>query len=124
MIPGKHDFTVKQGDDWEANVELQNDDKTPLDLTGYIAYMHIRRTVEGPSELELSTEGASPRLTIDAALGRISIAVPYTVTETLAFREAVYDLHIHLAATPDIHACPLEGKIVMLPLVTRGVTWP
>jgi hypothetical protein len=121
MIPGHYDIPIKQGDDWEMNVYVEEDDGSPRNLTGYVAFMHIRARVEAGLEKELST---SSGITITGATGLLAIKMAYSETALLTFRRGVYDLHLHKSGSPDIHACILEGDVVMSQLVTRGVTWP
>lgn len=123
MIPATYDITLKQGSDWELNVYVENDNGTPKDLTDYSCYMHMRPRVQSAEYVELTSEGASPEITITPSTGKVQCVLPYTETVNIGWLSGAYDLHLHKSGTPDVHVCILEGKLVVKPLVTRGVEW-
>jgi hypothetical protein len=44
-----YDMSIKQGEDFYLILEIQNADKTPIDLTGHVFRGQIRRTASDPS---------------------------------------------------------------------------
>lgn len=84
---------IQQGSDFSHTVSLQNDDGTPLVLTGYSAKMQIRPELGSATMLlELST--GNGRIVLNALAGQLTLSLTNTITSGLTFRSGVYDLEI------------------------------
>lgn len=88
----------------------------PVDLTGYTARMHIRKSVSSAEILHLlTTENGKIQLT--PAEGRIVLSVTATDTAALTFTSAVYDLEL---VSPSGYVTRLlQGNVSLIKEVTR-----
>lgn len=82
---------------------------TPVDLAGYTARMHIRRTVSS-SEIEVTLTTENGGITIDNTEKTISLLIASTETDDLEFTTGVYDLEM------------ISGLGVVTSLVSGAVT--
>lgn len=89
-----------------------------MNLTGYTALMQVRKThASNPPLLELGSVAPKSGISINGALGKLTIEVDESVTATLPAISAVYDL---LITSPAGHVTRLlEGKFVVQAGVTR-----
>lgn len=85
----------------------------PMDLTGVTVRGHIRSTVQSPDILLDLADYA----TIDAALCRIDIVIPDSITSALVGPGGVYDLEIEDAAG-EVLALP-QAAVTFVDEVTR-----
>lgn len=136
--PARQDFLDAEGLAWLRGdtipawtVDLDNDDGTPVDLTGAYIVMDIYNGIKGSLLARLRTSGApaapggQPEGTItitSAANGQATVEqVPPTVTNALlpskARRTRVwYTFEITWTTpTPDVVLTPFDGEIEMLP---------
>lgn len=92
----QRDLTVDQGTNWNPSFILRNADKSPFNLTGYVARMKVRPTYDSDAVLDMSTTNG--KLTITAAQGRIRINLLPADTSAIDFTgeslECVYDLEV------------------------------
>jgi hypothetical protein len=90
------DLTIEQGT--RFNVELQwleDDEITPIDITGFGARMDIRPEQDSPdADIILTLNTTNGLLTVDGPNGIIVMDVPASTTEALDFDCAVYDLEL------------------------------
>lgn len=92
MIPGSHNFTIKQGSTFRRRLRIKNPDGTPFNLTGYTGRMQIRRQVSDSTfYVELTTQNG--RMTFTPLLGQIDLYLSDDVTKLIP-RDGVYDLEI------------------------------
>lgn len=111
----RYDITIEQGATFELSVEWKDSAGAAVNLTGYTAAMQVRRTYGGPTILSLATGGSG--ITIDAALGKLSIAIARSTTQALAAPlQGVYDLEVTNGGTT---YRLLEGSVLVTPEVTR-----
>lgn len=76
-------FLIYTGADWTQQLVLQNDDKSPMDLTGCEAHMMVRAFPQSPvTILDLSTAAGTMTLTPDPA--QLNWHIPASQTETFA----------------------------------------
>lgn len=117
MAAGKHDITIEQGATWSETVIASDESGTALNLTGYEARMHIRKNIDSEETLiELLSTGGSPRIVITAALGKLVLTIPASVTALITEETGVYDLEIYTGSTV---TRLLEGDVVFSKEVTR-----
>lgn len=87
-----------------------------MDLTGYVARMQIRKTIESPHILlELTTENT--RITITPLTGRLDLVIGATDTAGLDFTTAVYDLEMESLAGEVTRL--VRGSVTLIAEVTR-----
>jgi hypothetical protein len=103
---------IYQGDDEAWVVDVDNDDGTPADLTGYTTKAQIRRTVADSAptvEAELITALVTP--------SQIKLELPHAITGTLG-GSYVWDLEITSPA--GIVVTILAGDVIVRKEVTRA----
>lgn len=88
----RRDITIQQGADFEWNIEVQNSDKTPMDLTGWTAAMQVRATAADSTKLVDITTGGG--ITINAPGGIVIIDIPKATTQAYTWTNGVYDVEI------------------------------
>lgn len=115
--PLKLPLTIYQGATFRKRLTWKvGDPAVPVDLTGCTARMHIREKLESPDVLlELTT--ANDRVVLGGMAGTVTIELPSTVTEGLAWRAGVYDLEIEFV-NGDVRRL-LSGTVKVAPEVTR-----
>jgi hypothetical protein len=86
------------------------------DLTGYIARMHIRESIDDATPVDDLTS-AGGDITLSAPDGRIVVTIEDTVTATYEFDEAVYDLEVE--DTNGVTTRLLYGTVTLSKEVTR-----
>lgn len=80
--------------------------------------MQVRNTHETTSPLlSLLSTGANPAITIDAALGKITIVISATATAALNDGPKVYDLEMIMANQDVVRL--MQGQFIVEPEVTR-----
>ncbi|AOY99910.1 hypothetical protein BKK81_12140 [Cupriavidus sp. USMAHM13] len=115
------DFLIDQGADWNVQLVLQNDDRTPLDLTGCQVYLKCRAAPSSPTALiDLSTKAGT--ITMNGPLGQLNWTVPgattalysgqpYALPQFGAMPFGVYDLFVETpGGSPMKYLC---GQILL-----------
>lgn len=94
-------ITTQAGADYSEVFVMQNDDGSPVNLTGYIARMQVRRTYKSASPA-LSLTSPSGGLVINGAAGTITVSVSNPQTAALCVdndrTQYVYDLEVESGA--------------------------
>ncbi len=120
MIPGRHDFRLRQGDTFTATFAFRDRRGTPVDLTGAGLFMQVRDRPGGTLLLD-----CTPYLAVtDAAAGAARLDVPGTATAAITLPgpcegDAVrlaYDLEVR-DATGGVFTW-LAGHVLISPEVT------
>lgn len=93
------DLTCPQGTSFELqyDIELQNENGSPVNLSGFKASFHVRKNYNTPIiELDLTTENAGIMLSGD--VGKINVMITPEMTNSFIFRDDsvdyVYDLDL------------------------------
>ena len=116
MLAGKYNMVCDQGSTFQRVLEIKDADGVAFPLTGYTARMQIRRDVDSTSSvMELTTDNG--RISINAALGAITITLTPELTATLT-RSGVYDLEIVKTATGVVNKV-VRGEFRLEKEVTR-----
>ena len=102
---------LEKGTDWDATFNIQNEDNTtPLNLTGYTAEAKMRKSY-------YSTTSTSFVVTfVDRYNGQLKIGLANTATAVLAARRYVYD--IVLTSPQSVKTRVIEGILEVTPGVT------
>lgn len=102
---------------WETR---QNDQSpyTPVDLTGCVAKMQIRKMKHPDAELILDLTANEYILISDPENGVVYIDIPASVTEALDFPVGFYDIEIHWP-TGTVNRI-VDGSVSLDFEVTRG----
>ena len=119
MGSNMHNFSLNQGSDYAIPLRLQDSVGTPLNLAGYSAQMQIRRTAGACQTIDdLTSEGESPRIKIDAEAGKITLNFSHEITEKWPSGSMVYDIEITSPAGQITRI--LQGSISVSAEVTRN----
>lgn len=115
MAAGQYDITCEQGATFTRTLQWLDENEAPVDLTGYTARMHVRKTVKSATTLvELTT--ANSRIVLTPLTGTLDLIL--TATETAALADSgVYDLE--LVSPGGVVQRILEGKFTLSREVTR-----
>ncbi len=102
---------LEKGTDWDATFNIQNEDNTtPLNLTGYTAEAKMKKS-------HYSTSSTSFVVTfVDRYNGQLKIGLANAATTALEARRYVYD--IVLTSPQSIKTRVIEGIIEVTPGVT------
>lgn len=87
------DILVDQGATLNRALFLKDSAKRPIDLSNYIARMHVRDLVDSTNIIEtLTTE--NEQIVLDELDGRVDILLTPAETAALAVKSYVYDLEL------------------------------
>ena len=127
MAAGKYSFIIEQGATTNFQINWNDENGSPMDLSGYQAKMQIRPQIESSTTfLTLSSslsDGCGTGINLSGsngttplASGSIAIYISAVSSSRLDFGEAFYDLEL-------IRGCEvtrlLEGKVKLSKNVTR-----
>lgn len=119
--PVKRDIVIYQGATyldkfvWKVKNKAV---KTPVDLTGATARMHIRQNQKSETILvELTTENG--RIVLGGVEGTIELQIEDDATDTFTWTSGVYDLEIKFA--DGFVRRLMQGNVAVSPSVTREV---
>ena len=114
-----YNVEIDQGADWFLDVNYDNPNGTPVNITSYTAALQLRSLPEDPTAV-LTLTTANGGIAITGASGLVAIHA--TATQTRAIDEGTYyyDLEITSPATPTAVVTRLiQGQAVVSPEVTR-----
>lgn len=103
---------IDQGSDFTAEFELENDDSTPMDLTGFSVYSQFRKSYGAATGYSFDTSIVSP-----SNSGKIRINLPGVVSSEIKPGRYLYDVEI-ISAT-NIKTRVVEGILTINPEITR-----
>jgi hypothetical protein len=110
-----YNVTIDQGATWYLNVEYDNPNGTPVNLTSYTAALQIRSLPESATAvLSLSTGSG---ITITGATGLVAITA--TATQTRAIDEGTYYYDLEITSPAGVVTRLVQGQAVVTPEVTR-----
>ena len=114
-----YNVEIDQGADWFLNVNYDNPNGTPVNITSYTAALQLR-SLPSSATAVLTLTTANGGITITGASGLVAIHA--TATQTREIDEGVYyyDLEITSPATPTAVVTRLvQGQAVVSAEVTR-----
>jgi hypothetical protein len=89
----------------------------PTNLTGYTARMHIREDIA--DTVTILTLVSPTNITLDTALGKVTVTISATATAGLNFEQAVYDIEVVDSAGTPVVTRLAEGNVTLSREVTR-----
>lgn len=116
MTAGIYDFTLEQGSTFTRDFIYKDANGAVVNLTGYSARMQIRQFKESEEKLFEATT-ANGKLVIAGALGKITLTIQPSDTNTVKFSQGVYDLEIESAG--GVVTRLLQGVVTFDKQVTR-----
>lgn len=120
MSAGQHDIVIEQGASWRLQLEWQDSDEQPIDLTPYKARLQVRKTYADTATL-LSLTSTDGSIALGGLAGTIVATATATQTAGLPYRArtyAVWDLELEELATGQVIRL-LAGRARIDPEVTR-----
>ena len=114
------DLEIDQGSDVKWEIELQQTDGTPRDLTNYVVTGNVNRSYDADSS-ELFVMGST--LVAPFSAGVFEVSLSNVQTEQMTRRRYVYDIEVSYidsdaSGSPTIKERVLEGNI----MVSRSVS--
>lgn len=107
---------INQGEHFAATFQYENNDGTPVVLTGYTATLKVRSALESDTALLVLTT-ANNGIVITGATGTIQIIVSVADSLTLPLGKLVYDLLlIDASSRPDRL---FKGEMIVQKMVSR-----
>ncbi len=93
-MAGQKNFEVDQNATFTFIVEYKDNNGLPINLTGSTAKMQVRDTKGGTKLAFTLTSPSTGGITIDAALGKLTIKMTPTQTNKLFYPKSSYDLMV------------------------------
>lgn len=109
--------TIKQGARFYLPMKYKDSTGALIDLTGYTATMHVRRTANGPLIAEFKSADSTIKLMTDPDYN-IIFDWSSVLTAALPPGQFVYDLKLSSGVGADIF--PLEGQFPVESAVTHA----
>jgi len=113
---GTMHITIEQGATFKPVLTWRDQVGGLIDLTGYIARMHIRNEITDTEFLYEATS-ANTKIILGDAAGTITFDFPASDTALMSFDEAVYDLELESSGGEVTRL--LQGDVYLSPEVTR-----
>jgi hypothetical protein len=103
-------LTIEQGSDYNIDLTIDNDDGTPLILTGYTAQSKVRKHYGSTSYQDFTIEF------VDRLAGEIRLSMGSSITSSLSEGRYVYDI---VLTDPNlVKLRVVQGNVLVNPGVT------
>ena len=102
---------VDQGSDFSAIVTLNNQDGTPINLTGFTIKSQFRKSYQSSTAVDFTVS------IFDATKGKIRMQLPANASSAVQAGRYLYDVEITSPTNERKRA--LEGIVVLTPEITR-----
>lgn len=96
MKSDTYSIEIEQGSTFDLMLKWKSESRTPINLDGSSARMHIRRTTNSSETVLALDSRQSDSLSIFGSLGRIDIRIEATDTSLIPDGIYVYDLEVEL----------------------------
>jgi hypothetical protein len=115
MAAGKYDIIIEKGSTWGLPIIVQDQNKQPIDLTGYYAQGSVRK---GYKDVDVIVSFAQSG-TLDSS-GSFSMTLSASQTAALPVTPAIYDIQLFQpTSSGGYNFRLLEGSVLIKPAVTR-----
>jgi hypothetical protein len=95
MAASEHNFSIDQGTSFSLILTNKDSDGNIIDLTGYCARFTMTTSAGDTYVFETENEDYSQyKFIIEGVLGKISLLIPATTTNSYVFNSAKYDLEL------------------------------
>jgi len=121
MTAAKRDLYIEQGATftlgfvWYDGNEV--DQGSPVDLTGCLGRMQIRKSQQSATLLDAVSFGPTPQIVLYGTEGRINLVLTPIDTNKLNTKTAYYDMEIEFPNGSVFRL--LEGKVTVSPNITQ-----
>lgn len=95
MAASKYDFSIEQGSSFKLSLVYKDDNNNPIDLTNWCARLTWKTNTN--TTQTFSTENIDYsvyKFIIEANIGKITLLIPATTTNSFSFNTAKYDLEL------------------------------
>lgn len=95
MAASKYDFSIEQGSSFKLSLVYKDDNNNPIDLTDWCARLTWKTNTN--TTQTFSTENIDYsvyKFIIEANIGKITLLIPATTTNSFLFNTAKYDLEL------------------------------
>ena len=95
MAASKYDFVIEQGSSFTMSLVYKDSNGSPIDLTDWCARL-VWKTNTNASQI-FSTENIDYsvyKFTIEPVIGKLTLLIPASTTNSFAFSSAKYDLEL------------------------------
>lgn len=106
------DLFVDQGTDFQTNMDLTEDDGTPINVTGYTFQGQIRK-----SYYSLNPTANIEIAIVNGVSGNVQLSMNSAVTANISPARYVYD--VVMTDTANVTIRIIEGIVTVTPQVTR-----
>src|ERR1044072_5018457 len=117
----RYNIEMDQGSEWRVVINWQNEDETPIDLTGWTGALQVRRTADAEEVLLSLTDGDGIEIT-DPTDGEITVVISSEKSSAMPARTSdknwVYDLEVTPLGGGTVRL--LDGKFLISHEVTRA----
>jgi hypothetical protein len=116
MAAAKRNITIEQGATYRYSLIWKDSDGVPVDLSGYIARMQVRKMFTSDDTL-LDLSSANGDIVLGGVLGTIEIEASAADTALITDKVGVYD--VELESSSGVVTRIIEGSVTIKPEVTR-----
>jgi len=96
MAAGNYDITIEQGATFMLSLVWKDTEGDPIDVSGCVARMQIRKTYNSEPVFSLTTD-SDGGIELGGLAGTIEIEIPAEQTELIDIRRGYYDLEIEFS---------------------------
>ncbi|MEN6571408.1 MAG: hypothetical protein ABFD24_06170 [Anaerolineaceae bacterium] len=108
------DLEIKQGEDWDMEFGMKDENGLPSPITGWEVRMQIRTRPGGEIMADLSSP--SNGIVVDTVNSKINFSIPEATTKTFSLRRYEYDIRV-VTATPKTSFL-VSGNVLVEPSIT------
>lgn len=105
------DLDIDQGSEFVATMDLQNDDETPMNLTGFQVYSQFRKSYMSTLGHNFIAE------VVNAATGKIQLKLTGTYSSSIRAGRYLYD--VELVSQTGSKTRVVEGIVTINPEITK-----
>lgn len=116
MSAGRYNFEIEAGATFSRTITYTDATDTPVDLSGAVLRMQIRDNYSAPTAA-VSIDSAGNGITMIPVQGQFTITLTPAQTESIEFRQGVYDIEIEYSQGTVERV--LEGRVKIKSQVTQ-----
>jgi hypothetical protein len=113
-----YNVEIDQGADWFLDVNYDQPNGSPVNITSYTAALQLRSLPDDPTAV-LTLTTANGGIAITGATGLVAIHATAVQTRAIDDGTYYYDLEISSPANPPVVTRLIQGQAVVSPEVTR-----
>jgi len=95
MAASKYDFSIEQGSSFKLSLVYKDDNNNPIDLTNWCARLTWKTNTNATQAFSTENIDYSVyKFIIEANIGKITLLIPASTTNSFLFNTAKYDLEL------------------------------